>query len=187
MLNIPLAIIEAFVLFIPGFIANPAAVITGGHFPMDGGRNFTDGKRILGDGKTWSGYFGGSLLGVLSGLILTGFFLLFHVAGSISYGSTFPIILVTLLAMSFGSLTGDVTGSFIKRRIGIQRGGKGSLLDQWPFALVSFLFLFIFSRGFFMIYYGNIIGALTILLITPPLHRAVNIIGYKMKKKDVPW
>lgn len=187
MLNIPLAIVESFVLFIPGFIANPAAVITGGHYPMDFGKSLPDGKRIFGDGKTWTGYFGGSFIGVASGLVLTGFFLLFGVTGSVSYGNTVPGLLVTLLAMSFGSLTGDVTGSFIKRRIGIKRGGKGSLLDQWPFVLVSFLFLFVFARGFFMAYYGNIIGALTILLITPPLHRAVNIIGYKMKKKDVPW
>lgn len=187
MLNIPLLVVEAFILFIPGFVANPAAVITGGHFPMDGGRKFFDGKRILGDGKTWSGYFGGSLLGVLSGLILTGIFIAFHAAQYFSYGNGIVAILVTLFAMSFGSLTGDITGSFIKRRMGIQRGGRGSLLDQWPFALVSFLFLFIFSRGFFMTYYGNIIGILTILIITPPLHRVVNIIGYRMNKKDVPW
>ncbi len=187
MLNIPLSIIEAFILFIPGFVANPAAVITGGHYPMDGGRNFIDGKRIFGDGKTWSGYFGGSLLGVLSGLILTGIFLVSGASAYFSYGNSIFSILVALFAMSFGSLTGDVTGSFIKRRIGIQRGGKGSLLDQWPFVLVSFLFLFLFARSFFMTYYGNIVGALTILIVTPPLHRVVNIIGYRMKKKDVPW
>ena len=187
MLDILLSIVAAFVLFIPGFIANPAAVVTGGHFPMDGGRNFLDGRRILGDGKTWSGYFGGSLIGVLSGLVLACIFVITGVSGSVSYGDSIPAIFVTLLAMSFGSLTGDVTGSFIKRRIGIQRGGKGALLDQWPFVLISFLFLFIFARTFFMTYYGNIIGALTILIITPPLHRAVNIIGFKMKKKDVPW
>ncbi len=187
MLNIPLLVAEAFVLFIPGFVANPAAVITGGHYPMDGGKNFFDGKRILGDGKTWSGYFGGSLLGVLAGLILMGIFMALHATSYFSYGNSVPGILITLFAMSFGSLTGDITGSFIKRRIGIKRGGKGSLLDQWPFALVSFLFLFVFSRGFFITYYGNIIGILTILIITPPLHRVVNIIGYRMNKKDVPW
>lgn len=187
MLNVPLLIVEAFVLFMPGFVANPAAVITGGHFPMDGGKNFPDGKRILGDGKTWTGYFGGSILGVLSGLILAVIFYLAGISSLFSYGSSIPAMLITLFAMSFGSLTGDVTGSFIKRRIGIRRGGKGSLLDQWPFVLISFLFLFVFSRGFFMTYYGNVIGALTILIITPPLHRAVNIIGFKMKKKDVPW
>ena len=49
------------------------------------------------------------------------------------------------------------------------------------------LFLFMFARPFFMSYYGNIIGAVAILVITPPLHRGVNIIGFAMKKKDVPW
>jgi Putative integral membrane protein DUF46. len=89
--------------------------------------------------------------------------------------------------MSAGSLLGDMAGSFIKRRIGIERGGKGSLLDQWPFVLMSFLLLFVFERHFFMLYYGDIVGLITILIITPPLHRAVNIIGYRMNKKDVPW
>lgn len=185
--NIALDILYAFILFIPGFVANPLAVVTGGHFPMDFGRKFFDGRRIFGDGKTWSGYFGGSLLGILAGSVLA---LIFHFSGFIAlngFGGSVQEVLVTLAAMSFGSLTGDVAGSFVKRRINIPRGGKGSLLDMWPFVLVSFLFLYLFSRTFFMEYYGNIIGALTILLVTPPLHRAVNIIGFKMKKKDVPW
>ena len=185
--DIPFLIFSAFVLFIPAFLANPAAVITGGHFPMDFGRNFIDGKRILGDGKTWSGYFGGSLSGVIAGLALYGIFLLLGLQNYLSYGSSILSVTITLFAMSFGSLTGDVLGSFIKRRIGIGRGGKGSLLDQWPFVLVSFLFLFIFSANFFMTYYGNVTGAVSILIITPPLHRVVNIIGFRMKKKEVPW
>ncbi len=185
--DIPFLIFSAFVLFIPAFLANPAAVITGGHFPMDFGRNFVDGKRILGDGKTWSGYFGGSLSGVIAGLALYGIFLLLGLQNYLSYGSSILSVTITLFAMSFGSLTGDVLGSFIKRRIGIGRGGKGSLLDQWPFVLVSFLFLFIFSANFFMTYYGNVTGAVSILIITPPLHRVVNIIGFRMKKKEVPW
>lgn len=187
MLDYPLLIVSAFILFIPAFIANPSAVITGGHYPMDFGKNFPDGRRILGDGKTWSGYFGGSLIGVGSGLILLAIFHFAHVLPYPVYGLNLEQVAVALFAMSFGSLTGDVLGSFIKRRINIPRGGKGSLLDMWPFAVVSFLFLYIFARGFFMNYYGNVIGILTILIITPPLHRAVNIIGYRMKRKDVPW
>lgn len=187
MLDFPLLIASAFVLFIPAFIANPSAVITGGHFPMDFGRNFPDGRRILGDGKTWSGYFGGSLIGVLSGIILYSIFHFADVLPYSAYGTDAASVFASLFAMSFGSLTGDVLGSFIKRRINIPRGGKGSLLDMWPFALVSFLFLYIFSRSFFFDYYGNVIGILTILLVTPPLHRAVNIVGYRLKRKDVPW
>ncbi len=92
---------------------------------------------------------------------------------------------VSSFSLSFGSLTGDVIGSFIKRRIGIERGGKGFLLDQWPFVLVALLLLFVFSRHFFSIVYMNFLAIPELLIVTPPLHRAVNIIGYKMKKKDV--
>ena len=36
----------------PAYIANSVAVLTGGKYPIDQGRTLSDGKRILGDGKT---------------------------------------------------------------------------------------------------------------------------------------
>ncbi|MEM0140401.1 MAG: CDP-archaeol synthase, partial [Ferroplasma sp.] len=66
-------------------------------------------------------------------------------------------------------------------------GAKGSILDQWPFVLVSFLFVFIFARTFFIAVYGDLIAIIAILVITPPIHRGVNILAYKFKMKDVPW
>lgn len=187
MLDILRDIIDAFILFLPAFVANPGAVITGGYGKVDFGRNFTDGRRILGDGKTWSGFFGGSFIGVLTGIVLF-FIMKIPFMGYIgSYGATFPQLLAVVVPMSFGSLLGDITGSFFKRRLNMKSGANGFLMDQWPFALVSFLLVYIFSPGFFMSYYGNIVGAFAILFITPPLHRAINIIGYKIGKKDVPW
>lgn len=187
MLNIVKDIIDAFVLFLPAFAANPGAVITGGYGKVDLGRNFSDGKRIFGDGKTWSGFFGGSLIGVVVGVIIFFITSVSFLGYLGTYGSTLYAALIVIIPMSFGSLLGDMSGSFIKRRLGLGRGDKGFLLDQWPFVLVSFLLVYIFSPGFFMDYYGNIVGAFAILFITPPLHRAVNVIGYKLNKKDVPW
>ena len=185
--NILLIILGSIILFLPAFAANPGAVITGGYAKVDFGRNFIDGKRIFGDGKTWSGFFGGSFLGVALGLVIYFILSLTHITAIGNYGSSVYEALAVLLPMSFGSLMGDMAGSFVKRRLNMKRGQKGSLLDQWPFVLVSFLMVFIFARGFFMEYYGNFIGIIVILAMTPPLHRAVNIIGYKMNKKDVPW
>lgn len=186
MVNIPYYVLIAFILFLPAFIANPAAVVTRGNTKMDFGRNFTDGRRILGDGKSWGGFFGGSLIGTVTGMVI---YIPLSYAGV--FGSPFPAVAPTLLgislSLSFGSLSGDALGSFIKRRLGMKSGHNASLLDQWPFVLVSFLFLFLYDSAFFMEYYGNIIGILTILVITPPLHRAINIIGYRMNRKDVPW
>lgn len=184
--NIAFLAFQAFVLTIPAFSANSLAVITGGYGKMDFNRNFLDGKRILGDGKTWSGFFGGVASGVIFGLIIYAILVVLNLHIG-NFSSTVTGAVEVLVTMSAGSLLGDMAGSFIKRRIGIERGGKGSLLDQWPFVLMAFLLLFIFERHFFMIYYGDIVGLITILVITPPLHRAVNIIGYRMNKKDVPW
>ncbi len=176
----------AFILFLPSFVANPAAVLTSGKLKMDFGKFFIDGRRILGDGKSWSGFLGGSLVGTAFGVMIysiLSFFGVFHwsLPGSI------PFIVSASAILAFGSLTGDAVGSFIKRRLNIKRGQSAFLLDQWPFVLVSFLFLYLTFPGFFMEFYGNIIGAATILIVTPPLHRAINIIGYRMHRKDVPW
>ena len=66
-------------LYLPGFLANTFAMMWGkwlpktgyGPWPIDGGRTLSDGKRILGDGKTWNGLIGGSLTsGLLCMLIV---------------------------------------------------------------------------------------------------------------------
>ncbi|BAB59329.1 hypothetical protein [Thermoplasma volcanium GSS1] len=183
-MNYPLLMAQAIILFVPALIANSGAVLTGGYFVLDRGKNFIDGRRILGDGKTLSGYLGGSFIGIVSGVIIYWISYATHFIlgnyGSIALSIEIPAV------MAFGSLTGDILGSFVKRRIGIKSGGKGGLLDQWPFALVAFLFLFLMERPFFLHYYF-FAGIIVILAIVPPLHRAVNIIGYKLHKKDVPW
>ena len=184
--DIPLEIFQSLLFFVPAFIANPGAVITGGHYPVDFGKKFVDGKRIFGDGKTWSGFFGGVASGVIFGLVIYALLVVLNLHIG-NFSSTLTGAIEVIVTMSAGSLLGDMTGSFIKRRIGIERGGKGPLLDQWPFVFMSFLLLFIFERHFLMIYYGDMVGFITILVITHPLHRAVNIIGYRMNKKDVPW
>ena len=61
-------------LYLPGFLANTFAMMWGkwlpktgyGPWPIDGGKNWKDGNRVLGDGKTWNGLIGGS---VTSGLL----------------------------------------------------------------------------------------------------------------------
>ena len=111
----------------------------------------------------------------------------------LSYFSLFPYdpgyiyLLFACLILSWGSLTGDLLGSFTKRRMGIEKGQKGNIIDMWPFVLVAFLFSFIFTPAFFITLYGNFIDIILILILTPVLHRSVNIIAYRMKLKDVPW
>ncbi len=55
----------------PAFFANGGMTFTGGGKPIDKGKNFIDGKRIFGDGKTWSGLIGGILSGIFIGFVFT--------------------------------------------------------------------------------------------------------------------
>ena len=57
------------------YLANTGAMLFGKWIPdktgmpviiIDGGKNYSDGHRILGDGKSWNGLIGG---GIFSGLL----------------------------------------------------------------------------------------------------------------------
>ena len=89
-------------------------------WPVDGGARFTDGRPLFGPSKTWRG--------LLSGVLLTG------IVGQL-------LGLGFLLGMLFGaaSLAGDLSSSFIKRRLGVVSSGRALLLDQIPEALLPLL------------------------------------------------
>lgn len=155
---------------------------------MDFGRSWR-GRRILGDGKTWRGFLGGALTGVAVGLL--------QIAGVAYAGEEevfgfgdWPWSLCTVLSLGFGSMLGDSLGSMVKRRLGVQRGGKAPVLDQYNFVVGAIVLVLVFRYQWFMDHFvlGNgFYGLLLFLIVVPVLHRGVNIIGYKLGKKDVPW
>ncbi len=181
-------LVQALWLMIPAFVANPAAVLFGGGTPMDFGRTMKGGTRVLGDGKTWRGFAGGVGAAILVGLLqqaasaLSGLEVL-------SFGPL-PGAIAVIATLAFGSLFGDVLGSFMKRRAGIERGARTPGLDQYDFLLGALLFLGVFQAGWLLEHYllgERVYGLLLVILITPALHKGVNVIGYRMGKKDVPW
>jgi len=56
-------------LMLPAYLANSSAVVLGGGPPVDMGKEFGD-ARLLGDGKTWRGFFGGTLSGFVLAMIM---------------------------------------------------------------------------------------------------------------------
>jgi CDP-2,3-bis-(O-geranylgeranyl)-sn-glycerol synthase len=180
---------EAVWVIFPAYIANSSAVIFGGGKPVDFGRNYRDGRRIFGGGKTWCGFFGGILAGVGFGfgqIICTWFSFPNHFWG---YG-TAPNAFFIAVLIPLGALLGDLLGSFIKRRRGLTRGEKMVGLDIYDLILGVIILLLIFEFDWF---YRNfldgfrIIALITVLVLTPTLHRLTNIIGYKLGKKKEPW
>lgn len=162
---------------IPAYIPNPAAALFGGGTPIDLGTNFRDGRRILGDGKTFRGFFGGVLSGFLIGFILLQIEVIYH-WNIHTYSS------VILLAT--GALLGDLIKSFVKRRLNIQRGEKWLIADQYDLVIGAFAMLILFDSGWIMAVITPAI-AFWIIIVTPLLHRGANIIGYLAGVKDVPW
>jgi hypothetical protein len=90
--------------------------------PLDGGRHFIDGKRLLGDHKTWRGLGASLLAGGLTALLL---------GQGLGLGLT-----VSALAMA-----GDLSSSFIKRRLGKGSGQDVPGLDQFFEGIFPLLFL----------------------------------------------
>ena len=176
----------------PAYIANSVAVLTGGRYPIDQGKVSSDGNRILGDGKTWSGLLGGTLGGIIFGILLDsgeGRMALEQLTGE-EFGKSLwgnnPILTFALL--SFGALFGDLTASYYKRRQNLQRGDKFTLLDMYDFIFMSLILCFILQRNWLLSWIlDGWMPLFTILLLTPFLHRGVNIIGYNIGIKNEPW
>ncbi|MEF8835285.1 MAG: CDP-2,3-bis-(O-geranylgeranyl)-sn-glycerol synthase [Candidatus Thermoplasmatota archaeon] len=176
--------IIAVLAFIPAMIANSLAVLFGGGLPIDFGKRW-NGKRILGDGKTWRGLFGG---GISAGLLA----ILIHYLSSpyFTIYPSFPKGPVVIFTLSFGALFGDIGASFIKRRRGISRGGNSPVMDKYDFIVGAFLLIFLIDTEWFYETYfadGGWIGTIIIIVGVPFLHRAVNILGYKLGLEDEPW
>jgi len=177
----------AFWFLLPAYVANPMAVVSGGGTPMDFGRTLRDGQRLLGDGKTWRGFAGGIASGFALGVVLQGLSVL--VSPFLSFGDG-PGLLGILVLLPFGALLGDLLGAFVKRRLGLARGAKAPGLDQYDFLIGTFLVLLLGAPSWWLARFwtGDAIWGLGfIILITPVLHRAVNVIGFRWGHKREPW
>ena len=190
--NLSLVECCAIVLWImmPAYLANTIAVLTGGKYPIDQGKTLADGNRILGDGKTWSGLVGGTLGGVMIGY------------AQLNFGNNFiqPIVknipedlwgdspFIIFFLLSFGALFGDMSASFFKRRSNLKRGDKSPLMDMFDFVGMALILTLLFGNGWIQSWLFDGLGPLfTLLLLTPILHRSVNIIGFKIGVKNEPW
>jgi CDP-2,3-bis-(O-geranylgeranyl)-sn-glycerol synthase len=175
-------LIVAFWLMLPAYLPNNCAALFGGGLPLDMGLSLQDGKRIMGDGKTFRGTIAGTICGVLFGLFLN---LLAPSIGLPAFGQGWGQIPV-LFGLSMGAMLGDMAAAFFKRRLGLGRGAPLAVIDQLDFVVGSWLLtLALVPAWFWQNFTLTII--LIVLIITPILHRMVNILGYRMGAKREPW
>jgi len=175
MFDVSINLIHIILFLLPAFFANAVPVIFGGGPPIDFNKNFIDGKRLFGEGKTYKGFFSGVLFGILVGLIE--FFVLNDI-----------FLLLIAIGASLGTMIGDLFGSFIKRRIGLDRGKPSLILDQLMFIIFALIFSYnyIISSGTYVDII-SIPSILLILLITFFMHKFSNVVANKLGLKKVPW
>ncbi len=188
---------QAFWIIIPVYTANATAVLVGGGTPIDFGRHWRDGRRILGDGKTWSGLLVGTLLGMIAGFGCA-------VAASFMQGTEyafvgltafegFPLMIPILFSLCFGALLGDLIESFSKRRVGIARGDDWIPFDQLDFLVGALGFSLLVStvlqvsglsaaNWFFSTL--TIWHLLILVVVTPFIHIMANLIWRRAKHRQ---
>ncbi len=160
-------IIFPIIYIFPAYVANGAPVIFGGGTPVDFNRKFR-GKPIFGKHKTMRGL----VFGIASGVVI-------GAAESLAPGYSYMLIIG--VALSIGTLFGDMVGSFIKRRLGHKEGANIFLMDQYLFLVFALLFAYPLGN------FPSIYGILFIVALTGVLHVATNRLAHKAKIKEVPW
>ncbi len=205
------------ILFIaPAYIANASMVVTGGGKPIDGGKNFIDGRRLFGDHKTWKGLILGPLyigiplsiglyllffalwpdiLLIIEEAAAAGTYKLYDDVAIYEYyfiGGPFPIgflsLIIRIVLCAYGAGIGDLIGSFLKRRFDIDSGQPFWIIDQLDFALFAIIFTSIPAFIFPGLFITPDFNVILFLIIlTPSVSVIANTIAYVTGLKDVPW
>lgn len=158
-----------FALIWPPYVANGSAVFAGRlkwRHPIDFGRNFINGRRVFGDGKTFEGLAVGTTAGTILGWLPNLY------KPVLSLGDAF--------VLSISALLGDMLGAFIKRRLCMPRGHPAFPLDQLDFLLTAMLVYSLYAE---IPLYAVLIAA----VVTPAIHRATNLVAYLLGLKKEPW
>jgi len=153
-------LLQLLLFILPAYFANSAPVLFGGGAPMDFKAKAWDGRRVFGDGKTWRGFLAGIIAGTIVGALLNAYLL--------------------GVLLSLGTMLGDLFGSFLKRRLGLERGHPGFAIDQLPFLLFALAFAS-------PIYLPSWEGILVLIILTYVLHVSTNFLANRLGLKKVPW
>ena len=208
-------VLTVLILYGPAYLANTGAMLFGKWIPdkigfdnhkIDAGRIHSDGNRLLGDGKSWEGLFGG---GVFSGILVMIAHYIWEentppsdrpfidpllISDSSDWfwiGNEWVAAFVLGFTLGFSCMLGDMAGSYVKRRQGLKREGevssKAPLLDTLPFAIFIFLAAAIFFNDQVMMNSDLRSPIIAIIVLTPIIHRSFNILGYRLGLKSVPY
>ncbi len=172
--NITEIVLNSFWFLVPALIANGfpvmASKIIKNKHRIDNGITLKDGNPLFGKTKTIEGFIAGMLGGALAGMLLN----YLNWVNMPQMGAGLGLIL------GFGALTGDLIGSFIKRRRNLKSSQKSFLIDRID--ILFGVYLMTPLTGLFSIYWipFHIIYCLVFM-------KMFSAIGYFLGLKKVPW
>ena len=175
-----MSILPALYFMLPAYTANLVPPLFRNvkflDYPLDFGARI-NGKRLLGDHKTWRGL----LFGTLAGLIIFWLQQRFTAPGSslalFDYSAQPPLLGFLL---SFGALAGDAVKSFVKRQMGIAPGKPWYLFDQMDYVMGALLLGSI-------IYTPSLSNIILLFALSLGLTIIVKHIGYYIGVNKVTW
>lgn len=153
--------IDTIWLFLPAYFANAAPVLLHGGGSLDGGRNWSDGRRLLGDHKTVYGTLSGLLVGAVVGVV----------QGNPVQGALFSV----------GAILGDLIFAFLKRRMGLAPGASLPLWDQVGFIIFAILL------GSAVEPVPTLMQDIAMVVTTVPVHYVSNLFAWGLGWKSKPW
>jgi len=173
-------LVEAIWLILPAYAANGLVPLFRGRRRLDFGKNFIDGRPLLGKTKTIEGLFWGSVVGIV--IATVEMFAFPYLPWELSDITLTIVPMYPLMGflLGFGAIAGDTAASFIKRRIGLESGKSAPLMDQLDFLFGAFLFAS-------LIVTLKIEWIILMVVLTPIFHWPACAIGYLLKVKKYPW
>jgi CDP-2,3-bis-(O-geranylgeranyl)-sn-glycerol synthase len=181
-MNLVAVVAVAVWAMLPAYVPNNAAVLGGGGRPIDGGRTW-GGRRLLGDGKTWRG----TAVGIAAGLAVAGLLNLLEPTLSALSSVALPRFpLPVAVGLAAGAMLGDVLASFLKRRTGRERGAAFPVVDQLDFVVVALAAVYLLAPAWFVAVF-TVPVVVVVVVLTPALHVATNVVAYLLGLKDEPW
>jgi len=142
--------------------------------PLDRGKLFVDGRRVLGNSKSVEGFIAGVLGGLLTGVAYA---IILANPYWVAYGAV----------SGFGAMAGDSINSFVKRRLGLRSGEPFIPLDQLSFILVAFALIKATHVDRLAGYTVTLVDFSVIVYVVMVLHPLTNLIAYLIGLKDEPY
>lgn len=156
----------------PAYVSNATPVVAARILkktnPIDMGKNFFDGRRVLGDGKTFEGLISGVSVGFAVGAVM-------------HFVSPWLFSLFEVFLLSVGALLGDIAGAFVKRRMGLEQGSPAPLLDQTGFLAAALLAVHVFAG---LPEWFDAATLVALFVFTVFMHLATNGFAYAVGLKD---